>query len=160
MTETTTERHELTLTRLIDAPRELLFRAWTEPELLKRWFTPRPWTTPVVEADVRPGGRSFVLMRGPDGEEQPCHGVYLEVVPGRRLVFTDAFTEAWLPSAKPFFTCVVTFDDEHGRTRYTAVARHWTAADKQTHERMGFHAGWNAATDQLEALARELAAAS
>lgn len=159
MTETHTERHELTLTRLIDAPRELLFRAWTEPELLKRWFTPRPWTTPVVEADVRPGGKSFVLMRGPDGEEQPCHGVYLEVVPGRRLVFTDAFTEAWLPSAKPFFACVVTFDDEAGKTRYTAVARHWTAADKEAHEAMGFHAGWNAATDQLEALVRELAAA-
>jgi len=159
MTETHTERHELTLTRLIDAPRELLFRAWTEPELLKRWFTPRPWTTPVVEADVRPGGKSYVLMRGPDGEEQPCHGVYLEVVPGRRLVFTDAFTEAWLPSSKPFFVCVVTFDDEAGKTRYTAVARHWTAADKGAHEAMGFHAGWNAATDQLEALVRELAAA-
>lgn len=148
--------HELSLTRLIAAPRELLFRAWTEPELVKQWFTPRPWTTPVVELDVRPGGRSFVRMRGPNGEEQECPGVYLEVVPGRRLVFTDAFTRAWEPSEKPFMTGIITFDDEAGGTRYTARARHWSAADKESHEQMGFHAGWGAATDQLEALAERL----
>ena len=58
---------ELVLTRLIDAPRAKLFRAWTEPELLKQWFAPLPYTTPVAELDVRPGGRCFVVMRDPDG---------------------------------------------------------------------------------------------
>jgi uncharacterized protein YndB with AHSA1/START domain len=147
-----THPHELVLTRLIDAPREALFRAWTDPELLMQWFTPRPWTTPVVRTDPRPGGSNYVLMRGPDGEENHCHGVYLEVVPGRRLVVTDAFTEAWVPSAKPFMTTILTFDDEGGKTRYTATVRHWSAEDKAAHEAMGFHAGWGAATDQLERL--------
>ena len=151
--------HSLALTRTIDAPPALLYRCWTEPELMKQWFTPRPWTTPVVEIDLRLGGTNFILMRGPNGEEHPNRGVYLEVVPGRRLVMTDAYTEAWLPSAKPFLTIVVEFGDAGaGRTAYRAQAQHWTEEDRKTHEDMGFHAGWGAATDQLEALARSLQA--
>lgn len=151
-----TETHELTLTRLIDAPRAALYRCWTEPELLKQWFTPRPWTTPVVETDVRPGGASYFLFKGPEGQEFPNRGVYLEVVPNQKIVFTDAYTEAWAPSAKPFMTATITFADESGKTRYTAIARHWTAEDKAAHEAMGFHDGWAKAADQLEALARTL----
>ena len=147
---------ELTLTRLIDAPREVLYRCWTEPELMKQWFCPRPWTPPVVEVDVRNGGSSLIIMQGPNGEEMPNRGVYLEVVPNEKLVFTDAFTEAWKPSDKPFMTGIITFADEGGKTRYTAIARHWTDEDKKTHEAMGFHEGWGKATDQLEALARTL----
>lgn len=150
--EASPQSFELTLTRLIDAPPAVVYRAWTEPALLVQWFTPRPWTTPVVETDVRPGGASFILMRGPDGTEHACHGVYLEVVPNERLVFTDAYSRAWEPSAKPFMTVVLTFANEGGKTRYTARVRHWTEADLQTHEQMGFHAGWGKATDQLEAL--------
>ncbi|MCC0021299.1 MAG: SRPBCC family protein [Nitratireductor sp.] len=144
--------HELVLTRLIDADPMDVYRCWTEPELMKQWFTPRPWTTPVIENDVRPGGTSYVLMRGPEGEEHPNRGVYLEVVPGRKLVTTDAFTEAWVPSEKPFMTAVLTFEPEDGKTRYTAIARHWSAEDKEAHEQMGFHDGWGKATDQMEAL--------
>jgi len=144
--------HELVLTRLIDADPMDVYRCWTEPELMKQWFTPRPWTTPVIENDVRPGGTTYVLMRGPDGEEHPNRGVYLEVVPGRKLVTTDAFTEAWVPSEKPFMTAVLTFEPEDSKTRYTAIARHWSAEDKEAHEQMGFHDGWGKATDQLEAL--------
>ncbi|HVU35104.1 MAG TPA: SRPBCC family protein [Opitutaceae bacterium] len=143
---------ELTLTRLIDAPPEAVYRAWTDPALVKEWFTPRPWTTPVVELDVRPGGANFILMRGPEGSEFPNRGVYLEVVPNQRLVFTDAYTSAWVPSEKPFMTVTLTFENEGGKTRYTARVRHWTVADRETHEKMGFHAGWGKATDQLEAL--------
>lgn len=66
---------DLVLTRFIPAPREKLYRAWTEPALLKQWFAPLPYTTPVVRTDVRVGGASFVLMRGPDGAEIPCPGV-------------------------------------------------------------------------------------
>lgn len=87
-------QHELCLTRLIDAPPAALFEAWTEPELLQQWFTPRPWTAPVVETDVRPGGSILCLMRGPEGEEHPNHGVYLEVEQDKLLVFTDAYTAA------------------------------------------------------------------
>jgi uncharacterized protein YndB with AHSA1/START domain len=159
MTTNTTEpreRHELVLTRLIDAPRHAIWRAWTEPALLQQWFTPRPWTTPIVRTDVRPGGSSYVLMRGPDGSEHECRGVYLEVVPDERLVTTDAYTRAWEPSDKPFMTLVLTLADENGRTRYTARVLHWSDADKRAHEQMGFHDGWAKATDQLEALVRSL----
>ncbi len=148
---------ELSLVRLIDAPRDRLYRCWTEPELLKQWFCPKPWTVPHAEMDVRPGGASFVLMRGPNGEEHPNRGVYLEVVPNARLTFTDAFVQAWVPSDKPFMVGTITFEDAgDGRTRYTAVVRHWSAEDRATHEQMGFHQGWAAATDQLVELARTL----
>jgi uncharacterized protein YndB with AHSA1/START domain len=156
MTSTPAAEHELVLTRLIDAPREKLFRAWTEPELIKQWFTPRPWTTPVVEIDVRPGGSSSMIFRGPEGQEFPNRGVYLEVVKNERLVFTDAYTSAWVPSEKPFMTGIITFEDEGGRTRYTARARHWNAEDRRKHEEMGFHDGWGKATDQLEALVKRI----
>jgi uncharacterized protein YndB with AHSA1/START domain len=146
----------LVLTRLIDAPREKLFKAWTTPELLKQWFAPAPWTITHAEADVRAGGSSLVVMRGPEGQEFPCPGIYLEVVPNERLVFTDAYTKAWEPSEKPFFTGVITFEDEGGKTRYTARALHWTAADREAHEKMGFHEGWGKCADQLEALAKRM----
>ena len=152
----TTAQHELKLTRLIDVPRHALYRCWTEAELIKQWFTPRPWTTPVVEIDVRPGGSSHMIFRGPEGQEFPNDGIYLDVVPDERLVFTDAYTSAWVPSAKPFMTGIITFADEDGKTRYTALARHWTGEDRKSHEDMGFHDGWGKATDQLEAIARTL----
>ena len=70
-----TSDRELVLTRLIDAPRAKLFKAWTDPDLLKRWFAPLPWTTPRAELDVRPGGANLVVMRGPDRNEFPNRGV-------------------------------------------------------------------------------------
>ena len=143
---------DLVLTRLIDAPREKLFRAWTEPALLMQWFAPLPYTTPRAELDVRPGGASLVVMRGPDGVEMPNRGIYLQVVRNERLVFTDAYTAAWEPSQKPFMTVILTFEDEGGKTRYTARVRHWTVADRESHEKMGFHEGWGRCADQLEAL--------
>ena len=156
MTATPTTDRELVLTRLIDAPREKLFKAWTDPELLKQWFSPRPWTTPVIEVDVRAGGANLIVMRGPDGTEFPNRGVYLEVVENERLVFTDAYTKAWEPSEKPFMTAIITFEDEAGQTRYTARVLHWTVADREAHEKMGFHQGWGLCTDQLAALAARI----
>lgn len=156
MTATPASDRELVLTRLIDAPREKLFRAWTEPELMKQWFTPRPWTTPVIEVDLRPGGSNLIVMRGPDGTEFPNRGVYLEIVKNERLVFTDAYIKAWEPSEKPFFTGIITFEDEGGKTRYTARAVHWTVADREAHEKMGFHEGWGLCADQLAELAARI----
>jgi uncharacterized protein YndB with AHSA1/START domain len=106
--------------------------------------------------DVRPGGTSLIVMRGPDGQEFPSQGVYLEVVPNRKIVFTDAYVDAWTPSAKPFMTGTITFAEENGRTRYRARVSHWTEADRKQHEEMGFHAGWGKATDQLEELMKTL----
>ncbi len=147
---------ELVLTRIIDAPPEKLFRAWTEPELLKQWYAPLPWITPVAELDVKPGGTNFIVMRSPNGEEYRNPGVYLEVVKNKVLVFTDAYTAAWVPSEKPWLTVILTFEDEDGKTRYTVRARHWSAADREQHEKMGFYEGWGITTDQLAALAARI----
>jgi uncharacterized protein YndB with AHSA1/START domain len=147
---------ELVLTRLINAPRANVYRAWTDPELLKQWFAPKPYTTPIVEIDVRPGGSVYFVMRGPDGKDLPNRGVYLEVVPNEKLVSTDAYVKAWEPSEKPFMTLILTFEDEGGKTRYTARVRHWTVADREAHEKMGFHEGWGLCTDQLEALVAKI----
>ena len=146
------DNRELAITRLIDAPRRKVFQAWTDPVLLRQWFAPQPWTTSVAELDVRPGGASLIVMRDPEGNEFPHRGVYLEVVRDERLVFTDAYTKPWEPSEKPFMTVVLTFEDEGGKTRYTARVLHWTVADREAHEKMGFHQGWAQCTDQLTGL--------
>ncbi|CAN5679087.1 SRPBCC family protein [soil metagenome] len=151
-TATSLSDRELVLTRLIDAPREKVYRAWTEPELLKRWFAPLPFTTPTAELDVRTGGSNLIVMRSPEGQDMPNRGVYLEVVPNERLVFTDAYTKAWEPSEKPFITVTLTFGDLNGKTEYTARVLHWSVADREMHEQMGFHQGWGLCADQLAAL--------
>ena len=148
----TVSDRELVITRVIDAPRERVFKAWTDPELLKQWFAPLPYTTPIAELDVRAGGANLIVMRDPQGNDLPNQGVYLEVVENERLVFTNAYTKAWEPSEKPFMTVILTFEDEGGKTKYTALVRHWTVADRETHEKMGFHQGWGQCADQLEAL--------
>ncbi len=157
MTPTEDDR-DLVLERMIDAPPAAVYRAWTEPALLKQWFAPLPYTTPIAELDVRPGGSSFIVMRSAEGQDIPNRGVYLEVVPNQRLVVTDAYTEAWRPSERPFMTIIVTFENVNGRTKYTARARHWTKADKEAHEAMGFHQGWGLCADQLAAVAARVSA--
>lgn len=151
-----TER-ELVIERVFDAPREKVYRAWTEPKLLKQWFVPRPWTISGVALDVRAGGQSHIVMRDPEGKDYPNQGIYLEVVENEKLVFTDAFTSAWEPSEKPFMLAIVTFENVgEGRTRYVARARHWTPADREAHEQMGFHEGWGQCADQLAELLKTI----
>lgn len=152
-TTTSTEGRDLVLTRIYDAPPAKLFEAWTKPELMKQWFVPKPWSLAKVETDVRPGGSSLIVMRSPEGQEFPNRGVYLEVVPNRKLVFTDAFTEAWKPAEKAFMSVVLTFEDiGGGKTKYTARVSHWTDEDVKAHEEMGFHQGWAICAEQLAEL--------
>jgi uncharacterized protein YndB with AHSA1/START domain len=150
-------KYELSLTRVIDAPRHKIFKAWTTPELVTQWFAPLPWTTPHVEMDVRPGGANLFVMADPEGNEFPNRGVYLEVVENEKLVFTDAVTSAWVPSAKPFMVGTITLEDlGGGKTKYTATVLHWSEEDRQAHEKMGFQQGWGQCTDQLAALVAKL----
>ena len=142
---------------MLHATAHNLFRCWTEPALLVQWFAPRPWTTASAELDLRPGGVSNIVMRSPQGEDMPNPGVYLDIVPDRRLVFTDAFAAGWRPAGQPFMVAEVTFEDlGDGTTRYSARAMHWTAEAKAQHEQMGFHDGWGQCAAQLEDLARTL----
>ena len=157
MTSETTAEHELVLVRDIDASRDKIFRAWTDPALLVKWFTPPPFKTVRADLDVRAGGANLIVMQGPDGQEFPNRGIYLEIVENQKLVFTDAYVSAWVPSEKPFMTAIITFDDlGDGTTRYTAQVQHWSAEDRDAHETMGFHAGWGQCADQLAALVAKL----
>jgi uncharacterized protein YndB with AHSA1/START domain len=151
-----TGRLDLVLTRIIDAPRALVWKAWTDPEHLKQWWAPAPWTTPECDMDVRPGGVFRTLMRGPDGEEFTVEGVFLEVVEKERLVFTDALGAGYRPAQNPFFTAIITLEEHAGGTRYTARALHKDEADREKHEQMGFHEGWGKCLDQLTALVARL----
>ena len=149
--------HEMSLIRLMDAPADKLFRCWTTPELIKQWFAPKPYTTSIAEVELRAGGRNNIVMKSPEGQEIPCPGTYLEIVPNRKIVFTDAFTGDWNPrEGAPFMVAIVTFEPEGNKTRYTATVRHWTEADRARHEQMGFHQGWGQCADQLEALAKTI----
>ena len=150
-------QRDLVLTRIIDVHADKLFRCWATPDLLPKWFCPPPWYVSEAVIDVRTGGNSLITMNGPNGEVIDNLGVYLEVIENRKIVFTDAFTQAWRPSTKPFMTGIITFEDlGGGQTRYTAIARHWTVEDRQTHEQMGFTEGWGVAADQMAALAATL----
>jgi uncharacterized protein YndB with AHSA1/START domain len=77
------------IVRILDAPRELVWRAWTDPKMMSQWFGPRAFTAPVCELDVRVGGALRIVMRGPDGNDYPMKGVFKDVMPPERLVFSN-----------------------------------------------------------------------
>lgn len=150
-------RLDLVLERVVDARPELVWRAWTEPEHLMKWFTPVPWQTVACEMDLRPGGIFSTTMRSPEGETQPANaGCFLEVVEGRRLTFTDALGPGFRPLAKPFMTATIIIEPEGAGTRYVAVARHVDEAGRSQHEAMGFEHGWGTALDQLVAYTKTM----
>ena len=152
-----TPAFSLTLERTLAAPRMVVWRCWTEPKLMEDWFCPKPWFVKDAVLDLRAGGASSMTMCGPNGEAFPNRGVYLHVEEGKRLVFTDAFTSAWIPSGKAFMVGEILLSDApSGDTHYIARAYHWSEADMQEHVKMGFHEGWAKAADQLEALAKTL----
>ncbi|NJO34649.1 MAG: SRPBCC family protein [Rhodospirillales bacterium] len=143
---------ELTL----DAPAEKLYRCYTDQKLLQQWFAPKPWTIKSTDIDVRPGGRFNFVMASPEGQEFPNRGIFLEVVPNKKLVTTDAVTPDFKPSG-PFMIAEVTFENlGNGKTKYRAVARHWSEETKKQHEEMGFEPGWTQTARQLEELAKTI----
>jgi uncharacterized protein YndB with AHSA1/START domain len=150
--------HDLSITRTIPAPRAVVWRCWTEPELLKQWYCPKPWQVTKAEIDLRPGGRMNSVFEGPDGEIHDNKGIFLEIAHLERLIFTDAFSEGFMPkNGAPFMTGFVHLADApEGGTIMHWGARHWTAEDKAKHEAMGFHGGWSAAAAQLAELAAKV----
>lgn len=140
---------DLVLQRDVDVSPELVWDAWTKPEQLKIWFTPRPWTVSHCELDVRPGGRCITTMRSPEGQEFPNVGCYLEVVSQRRLTFTDALLGDYRPTGKGYMTATIEIEPRGGGTRYTATVLHASEADRESHEAMGFAQGWGTALEQL-----------
>ena len=147
---------DLILTRDIAAPRALIYTCWTTPQHLVHWFVPRPHRVTACDLDVRPGGKCNTTF-DVDGTLIENNGVYLEVIPDEKLVFTDTYTEGWKPNPDPFMTAILTFADAGpGRTRYTAIARHRSKDAAENHKQMGFHDGWGTVATQLEAYAQGL----
>lgn len=142
---------DLVLDRSIDVPRELVWKALTQPEHVAVWFTPRPWTVSHCEIDLRPGGMFRTVMKSPEGDEFPNVGCYLEIVPNERLVWTDALLPGYRPAENPFMTAIITLATEGTGTRYTAVAVHRDVEGRTKHEGMGFFEGWGKALEQLVA---------
>jgi uncharacterized protein YndB with AHSA1/START domain len=142
---------DLVLDRTVDIPRELVWAAWTQPEHIVHWFTPAPWKAIACELDLRPGGKFNTTMQSPEGENHPNFGCFLEVVPYERLVFTDALTEGYRPTEKPFMSAILTLEAAGAGTRYVATVLHRDEATRKQHEEMGFFGGWGTALDQLVA---------
>lgn len=142
---------DLVLERQIEVPIASVWEAWTTPSSLREWFVPKPWTITACEMDVRPGGVFSTTMRSPEGEEFPNVGCFLEVVEGRRLVFTDTLLPGYRPSSKPFFTAVLELEQAGEGTLYRAIAIHANAETRGNHEQMGFQEGWGIVLDQMVA---------
>lgn len=150
---------DLVLERVLDVPPEVVWKAWTEPEQVKKWFTPAPWTTPECRIDLRSGGGFYTLMRGPEeGQEFAGTACYLEIVPNRRLVWTSALGPDFRPNPAPegpVFTAVVLMEPHARGTDYRVIAMHPDEASRAAHEGMGFHEGWGKALDQLVAVVKQ-----
>ncbi len=153
---------DLSFTRVVKVPRALVWRAWTEPELLKPWFCPLPWKTIDCEIDLRPGGIFRTTMQSPEGVEFPNAGCYLDVQPQERLMWTNALLPGYRPSkltatsgadnAEFLFTAMIELADAEQGTRYTATVIHADEAGCAKHAAMGFEGGWGTALDQLVAM--------
>ncbi|MGE0627768.1 MAG: SRPBCC family protein [Hyphomicrobiaceae bacterium] len=147
------ENSELFITRLIDAPPAKVWKAWSIPEHLARWWIPAPIECRVIKLDLRPGGGFETRMREGNGDWKPhVEACFLEVVPNQRLVWTTCLSEGWRPT-EPWLalTAVISFEEEGKGTRYSARVMHKSAADSRKHDELGFSEGWGTAIDQLAA---------
>ena len=150
------QERELVITRIFDAPRELVWKAWTEPEHLKRWWGPKNFTSPISKIDLHVGGRYLNCMRSPDGKDYCSTGVFREIVPFERLVYTDSFADEkgnvvpashyGLSSDFPLeLEVTVTFEEQDGKTKMTL--RHTGIPAGEMREMT--NAGWNESFDKL-----------
>lgn len=153
----------LSFTRRLAASPANVWRCWTEPDLIKEWFAPKPVETTEAEIDPVPGGGFRVVMVVPEhGEMRHPAGCILVADPGRRLVWTNALGPGFRPNRigdGPMdfaFTAEIRLEPDGDGCRYTATVSHATKEATEAHERMGFHDGWGAATTQLEQLAGSL----
>lgn len=140
------EPYDISVTRYIAAPPDKVWQAMIER--FEDYWCPRPWCTQIVEIDWRSGGRMATIMRGPEGESHEGDGVLLEVTPGVRIVFTDAFSAGWIPQPAFMVGCLELAPEGEG-TRYTGTARHWTQEAHDQHMQMGFVEGWTSVASQL-----------
>ena len=159
---------DLVLKREIEAPIDLVWRGLTDPELVKQWFCPKPWSVSECRIDLRPGGEFYTVMQGPDGEQgEAGASCFLEIVPQQRLVWTTLMLPEYRPKSPPVmnddgsceditFTCDIALKEIENGTQYTAHVMHSTPQQKDKHEAMGFNEGWGTAITQLNDLLQTL----
>ena len=145
---------EIVITRVFDAPRKLVFEAWTDPKHVAQWWGPKGFTTRVTQLDLRPGGKWRYVMIGPDGTEYPATGTFREIIPPERIVTSDEFDEGFekvmnadLPRG---MVMTAIFEDLAGKTKLTLRIMHESVADRRKHEEMGVVAGWNSSLECLD----------
>ncbi|MGH7717504.1 MAG: SRPBCC family protein [Gemmatimonadaceae bacterium] len=145
---------DLTISRVIKAPRPVVWNAWADPASFEQWWVPAPAKCKVVAMDLHPGG-SFVTQISENGSELVPHlsGCFLAIDRLERIVFTDALGGGWRPVERPFMTAIITLRDHPVGTDYVAHVMHKSSADRNTHEEMGFYDGWGTVAEQLAALA-------
>jgi uncharacterized protein YndB with AHSA1/START domain len=155
----TGENSELTISRIIHAPRSAVWAAWSQKEHFSQWWIPEPIRCQVVKMDLKPGGGFETRMSEDGGVTFKPHveGCFLEIVPEERIVFTTSLIENWRPF-DPWLalTAIITMEDAGPNTSYISRVLHKNSEDSQKHEEMGFREGWGAAIDQLEKLAGKL----
>jgi uncharacterized protein YndB with AHSA1/START domain len=142
-------RLDLMVERVVHVSRERAWAAWTEPDHVRQWYAPAPGVISECEIDLRPGGAFRFVPRQPDGVENPVTCCYLEVVPQRRLVWTDALLPGYRPAPTAFFTAVMTLEPRGDAILCRTVALHRNEADRNHHADMGFYDGWGTVLDQL-----------
>lgn len=148
----------LSLTHDMAVSAAAIWRCWSEPTLLSQWFCPAPWRYQSKTIELRAGGTFHGAMIGPEGQEFDNTGLILDAIPENRIVFSNMFTTGWVPQTPDFgMVAVISLIAKSAQdTTYHAQVHHWTDEACDTHENMGFFAGWHAACDQLEALAKTL----
>ncbi|MEQ1955796.1 SRPBCC family protein [Mesorhizobium sp. CN2-181] len=147
---------DLTISRLIKAPRAAIWSAWTDPRKFEKWWIPEPALCKVVEMDMRPGG-GLVTEISENGGAFASHlnACFLAVDEGHRIVFTDALTGGWRPADQGFMTAIITLADHPGGTDYAAHVMHKNNADRNMHAEMGFYDGWGTVMGQLARLVEQ-----
>jgi uncharacterized protein YndB with AHSA1/START domain len=145
-----TQRPDMTIVRVFNAPRHLVWKAWTDPQHLAQWFGPKGFTNPVCEADARPGGTLRITMQGPEGTLYPMVAVYDEVIEGERLVWTTSVEHDGNVSFD--IRQVTTFAERDGKTELTLQAFILRSTPESADALDGMEIGWSMSLDKLEAL--------
>jgi len=155
------DEKELTITHDFDAPREVIWEAWTDPDMFMQWWGPKDFTTPVSKIDLRVGGEYFNCMRSPDGQDFCSKGLYLEIFEPKRLVMTDSFADKegntvsatyhGLSSNFPMeMQIMVTFEEQNGKTKL--IVKHSDVTNISETELNDMQQGWNESLDKLSEL--------
>jgi uncharacterized protein YndB with AHSA1/START domain len=141
---------EIVATRLVDAPRTLVWEAWTRPEHLPQWLLgPDGWTMPICEIDLRPGGAWHFVWQGPKGARLEMRGVWREVVPPERLVRTESWGEEW-----PETLNTLVLSEEEGKTLMTCTVLYPSKEARDQALETGMKEGWSESYDRLDAFLR------